>query len=190
MVRPGRDRLQKLVEVDETYVGGREEDHLGRGAQDKSLVVIAVEKDGRRIGRVRMRVVGDFTANQLCGFVGDVVEPGSTVRTDGLNSYLALLRYGYVHDRVVQKKHVETASELLPGVHLVASLLKRWLLGTHQGRVSREHLGYYLDEFTFRFNRRKSRYRGKLFYRLVQQAVAIDPVPYSQIIMPDQNQTH
>jgi transposase-like protein len=190
MVRPGRDRLQKLVEVDETYVGGREEDHIGRGTQDKSLVVIAVEKDGRRIGRARMRVVGDFTANQLCGFVGDVVEPGSTVRTDGLNSYLALPRYGYVHDRVVQKKHVETASELLPGVHLVASLLKRWLLGTHQGRVSREHLGYYLDEFTFRFNRRKSRYRGKLFYRLVQQAVAIDPVPYSQIIMPDQNQTH
>jgi transposase-like protein len=190
MVRPGRDRLQKLVEVDETYVGGPEEGHIGRGAQDKSLVVIAVEKDGRRIGRTRMRVVGDFTANQLCGFVGDVVEPGSTVRTDGLNSYLALPQYGYVHDRVVQKKHVETASELLPGVHLVASLLKRWLLGTHQGRVSREHLGYYLDEFTFRFNRRKSRHRGKLFYRLVQQAVAIDPVPYSQIIMPGKNQTH
>jgi transposase-like protein len=190
MVRPGRDRLQKMVEVDETYVGGREEGHTGRGTQDKSLVVIAVEKDGRRIGRARMRVVADCTANQLCGFVSDVVEPGSTVRTDGLNSYLALPRYSYVHDRVVQKKQVETASELLPGVHLVASLLKRWLLGTHQGRVSREHLGYYLDEFSFRFNRRKSRYRGKLFYRLVQQAVAIDPVPYTQIIMPDQNQTH
>ncbi len=98
------------------------------------------------------KLVGDFTANQLCGFVGDVVEPGSTVRTDGLNSYLVLPRYGYVHDRIVQKKHVETASKLLPGVHLVASLLKRRLLGTHQGRVSREHLGYYLDEFTFRFN--------------------------------------
>lgn len=166
-------------------LAGRKKAHIGRGAQDKSLVVIAVEKDGRRIGRARMRVVGDFTADQLCGFVGDVVEPGSTVRTDGLNSYLALPQCGYVHDRVVQK-HVETASELLPGVHLVASLLKRWLLDTHQGRVSREHLGYYLDEFTFRFNRRKSRHRGKLFYRLVQQAVAIDPVPYSQIIMSDQ----
>jgi transposase-like protein len=188
MVRPGRDRLQKVVEVDETYVGGPEEGRIGRGAQDKSLVVIAVEKDGRRIGRARMRVIGDFTANELCGFVGDVVEPGSTVRTDGLNSYQALPQSGFVHDRIVQKKRVESASELLPGVHLVASLLKRWLLGTHQGRVSREHLGYYLDEFTFCFNRRKSRHRGKLFYRLVQQAVAIDPVPYGKIIMPDENQ--
>ena len=107
-----------------------------------------------------------------------------------MNSYLALPRHGYVHDRVIQKEHKETASELLPGVHLVASLLKRWLLGTHQGRVSREHLGYYLDEFTFHFNRRKSRHRGKLFYRLAQQAVILDPVPYNQIIAPDQGQSH
>lgn len=190
MVRPGRDRLQKRVEVDETYVGGPEQGQIGRGVQDQSLVVIAVEKDGRRIGRTRMRVIGNFTANELCGFVGDVVEPGSTVRTDALNSYVALPQYGYVHDRIVQKNHQETASELLPGVHLVASLLKRWLLGTHQGRVSREHLGYYLDEFTFRFNSRKSRHRGKLFYRLVQQAVAIDPVPYSRIITGNPNREH
>jgi transposase-like protein len=185
MVRPGRDRLQGMVEVDETYVGGPEEGRMGRGAEDKSLVVIAVEKQGRRMGRIRMRVVADFTAVDLCGFVDDAVEPGSTIRTDGLNSYLALPRRGYVHDRVVQKEHAKTASELLPGVHRVASLLKRWILGTHQGRVSHEHLGYYLDEFTFRFNRRKSRHRGKLFYRLLQQAVVLDPVPYSQIIAPD-----
>lgn len=190
MVRPGRDRLQGTVEVDETYVGGPEKGHIGRGAEEKSLVVIAVEKEGRRIGRVRMRVVAGLAADDLCGFVSDAVEPGSTVRTDGLNSYLALPRHGYAHDRVVQKKHTKTASELLPGVHLVASLLKRWLLGTHQGRVSHEHLGYYLDEFTFRFNRRKSRHRGKLFYRLVQQAVVLDPVPYNQIIAPDQGQSH
>jgi transposase-like protein len=187
MVRPGRDRLWGTVEVDETYVGGREDGVIGRGAEDKALVVIAVEKDGRRIGRVWMRVVEDFTAADLCGFVRDCVEPGSMIRTDGLKSYLSLPSYGFVHDRVVQKEHEEPASELLPGVHLVASLLKRWLLGTHQGRVSREHLGYYLDEFTFRFNRRTSRHRGKLFYRLVQQAVAIDPVPYKQIIKPTSN---
>lgn len=181
MVRPGRDRLQGLVEVDETYVGGPEAGLRGRAAQEKSLVVIGVEKEGRRLGRVRMRVVADFTANDLCGFVGEAVEPGSTVRTDGLNSYLALPRYGYLHDRVVQQDYPDVGCDLLPGVHLVASLLKRWLLGTHQGRVSRDHLGYYLDEFTFRFNRRKSRHRGKLFYRLIQQAVALDPVPYAQI---------
>jgi transposase-like protein len=175
MVRPGRDRLWGLVEVDETYVGGHEDGAIGRGAKDKALVAIAVEKEGRKIGRVRMRVVKTFSSDELCGFVRDCVEPGSTIRTDGLNSYLALPGYGYVHDRIVQKKQKETASELMPGVHLVASLLKRWLLGTHQGRVSHEHLGYYLDEFTFRFNRRKSRHRGKLFYRLVQQAVALEP---------------
>jgi hypothetical protein len=79
-------------------------------------------------------------------------------------------------------KGVGAAAELLPRIHLVASLLKRWLLGTHQGAVSIEHLDYYLDEFTFRFNRRTSRSRGLLFYRLVQQAVELDPVPYEQIV--------
>jgi len=187
MVRPGRDRLWGLVEVDETYVGGHEDRVIGRGAKDKALVAIAVEKEGRRIGRVRMRVVEDFTARDLCGFVCDCVEPGSTVRTDGLRSYLALSRHGYVHDRIIQKDHEGTASDLMPAVHRVASLLKRWLLGTHQGRVSREHLGYYLDEYTFRFNRRKSRHRGKLFYRLVQQAVAINPTPYKDIVKPESN---
>jgi len=182
MVRPGRDRLRGLVEVDETYVGGHEDGVIGRGAKTKSLVAIAVEKDGRRLGRVRMRVVKNFTTAELCGFVSDCIESDSTVRTDGLRSYLALPSHGYIHDRVIQKGRKETASELMPGVHRVASLLKRWLLGTHQGRVSREHLGYYLDEYTFRFNRRKSRHRGKLFYRLVQQAVAIEPTSYQQIV--------
>lgn len=184
MVRPGRDRLSGLVEVDETYVGGHEDGVIGRGAKAKALVAIAVEKKGRQIGRVRMRVVKDFTAAQLCGFVCDCIEPGSTIRTDGLRSYLTLPSHGYVHDRIIQKNQEETASELMPGVHRVASLLKRWLLGTHQGRVSQAHLGYYLDEYTFRFNRRKSRHRGKLFYRLVQQAVAIEPTSYKQIVKP------
>jgi len=184
MVRPGRDRLVGSVEVDETYVGGYEEGVIGRGAEEKSLVIIGVEKDGRRIGRVRMRVIDDFSSDSLCGFVQNAVESGSTIRTDGLRSYQALPRWGYIHDRIVQKERKETASELLPGVHRVASLLKRWLLGTHHGSVSRQHLGYYLDEYTFRFNRRTSRHRGKLFYRLVQQAIAIEPTPYQQIVAP------
>jgi transposase-like protein len=182
MVRPGRDRLRGLVEVDETYVGGHEDGIIGRGAKDKALVVIAVEKEGRKIGRVRMGLVSSFDAAELGRFVRESVETGSTVRTDGLRSYLALPAYGYSHDRILQKEHQETASELMPGVHLVASLLKRWLLGTHQGRVSREHLGYYLDEFTFRFNRRKSTHRGKLFHRLAQQSVQVEPVPYKAMV--------
>ena len=132
-----------------------------------------------------MTVINDFTAAELCGFVRRAVEPGATVRTDGLRSYLALPRHGYVHDRIVHRRQAEPASKLMPAVHRVASLLKRWLLGTHHGRISRDHFGYYLDEFTFRFNRRTSRHRGKLFYRLVQHAVAVEPTPYKQIIDHD-----
>ncbi len=181
MVRPGRDQLSGLVEVDETYVGGPEE-NLGRGAVTKTLVVIAVEKRGRAFGRTRMAVIEDASKDSLCGFICNCVAPGSTVRTDGWPSYLFLKDSGYVHDRVIQRNNPQSPSELLPGVHLVASLLKRWLLGTHQGAVSPVHLPYYLDEFTFRFNRRTSKSRGKLFYRLMEQAVALNPTPYKSLI--------
>jgi transposase-like protein len=187
MVRLGRDRLRGLVEVDETYVGGHEDEAIGRGAQTKTLVVIAVEKKSRQLGRIRMATVKAASTDQLCGFVEQCVEPGSGVRTDGWKGYLGLPGRGYIHDRIIQKNHAETASELLPGVHRVASLLKRWLLGTHQGAVRSQHLDYYLDEFTFRFNRRKSQYRGKLFYRLVQQAVCLPTTPYKDIVRPDHN---
>jgi hypothetical protein len=98
--------------------------------------------------------------------------------------YLPLERKGYEHEVTVVTRKKKTASELLPRVHLVVSLLKRWLTGTHQGAVSQKHLDYYLDEFTFRFNRRRSKSRGKLFFRLAQQAVAVDPVTYNQIVHP------
>ena len=186
MVRPGRDRLSGLVEVDETYVGGPEK-RPGRGAEDKTLVVIAVEKNGRSLGRTRMAVVCDASRDQLCGFVQACVEPASTVRTDGWQGYRDLKNREYVHDRILQQGNSQEPSELLPGVHRIASLLKRWLLGTHQGAVSSTHLPYYLDEFTFRFNRRKSKARGKLFFRLVEQALAIDPAPYKTLIRPNHN---
>ena len=186
MVRPGRDRLSGLVEVDETYVGGRE-DAPGRGAVNKTLVAIAVEKQGRQLGRIRMAVVADGTRDELCGFVQACVELGSTGRTDGWQGYRDLKNRGYTHDRILQQRSTQEPSELLPGVHRIASLLKRWLLGTHQGAVSAAHLPYYLDEFTFRFNRRKSKYRGKLFYRLVEQAVAIEPTPYKNVVHPSHN---
>ena len=183
MVRPGRDRLAGRVEVDETYVGGREQDTDGRQALRKALVVIAAEEDGSGIGRIRMGRVADASKRSLKPFVRQVVEPGSVVHTDGFVSYEGLEAMGYEHEiSILVNKEKGAAVRLLPRVHRVASLLKRWLLGTHQGAVSPEHLDYYLDEFTFRFNRRKSRSRGKLFYRLLQQAVQVDPAPYKAIV--------
>lgn len=181
MVRPGRDRLTGEVEVDETFVGGVEEGGKGRRhVGQKALVAVAAEVRGAAIGRIRLQRVRDSSADSLVGFVKQAVEPGSVVVSDGWPSYVGLRGAGYVHrPRVRSGKHADT---LLPHVHLVASLLKRWLLGTHQGRVERKHLPYYLDEFTFRFNRRTSRSRGLLFYRLVQQAVALHPIPFHTLV--------
>ncbi len=177
MVRPGRDRLRGLVEVDETYWGAKETGVAGRLTHDKALIIVAAEEDGQGIGRVRLRHIPDFNRQTLHGFIAESVEPGSTVRTDGLNAYREL--EGYVHDRQVQRKAED--EHLLPRVHRVVSLLKRWLLGTHQGAVGQEHLDDYLNEFTFRFNRRKSVSRGKLFYRLAQQAVQVEPVTITSL---------
>jgi len=179
MVRPGRERLRGRVELDETYVGGQEAGVVGRRTYEKSLVLIAAEENGRGTGRIRMRRVEKLTKATVGEFLDQAVEPGSVLRTDGLNIYEGLSGYG--HEVVVIKRQAEDASALLPRVHRVASLLKRWLLGTHQGAVRPEHLDYYLDEFTFRFNRRRSASRGKLFYRLVQQAVQVGPVPYQEL---------
>jgi transposase-like protein len=181
MVRPGRDRLQGTIEVDETYWGSQEAGVTGRFTQDKALIVVAAEEDGRGIGRIRLRHIPDLTKDSLHGFIADAIEPGSTVRTDGLNAYRGL--EGYVHDRQVQR-HQPEGEYLMPRVHRVVSLLKRWLLGTHQGAIGQEQLDYYLDEFAFRFNRRKSASRGKLFYRLAQQAVRMEPAPFSSLVRP------
>lgn len=182
MVRPGRDRLTGRVEVDEAFIGGVEEGVRGRQTEKKALIAVAAEENGEGIGRIRMRRIPDATADSLQAFVQEAVAPGSRLHTDGLLSYDRLEKHGYRHRITFLKGRKESASELLPRVHRVVSLLKRWLLGTHQGAVSRAHLDYYLDEFTFRFNRRTSRHRGKLFYRLVQQAVAVDPAPYTSLV--------
>lgn len=175
MVRPGRERLSGTVEVDETYVGGEKSGKRGRGAAGKSLVLIAVEDKGEEgMGRIRLRRVADASAQSLMPAVGEMVVPGTEVRTDDWNGYTRLESLGY--RRTVVGGASEPGEHLLPLTHRVAALLKRWLLGTHQGAVRPTHLDYYLDEYTFRFNRRTSRSRGKLFYRLVQQATAVDPV--------------
>ncbi len=182
MVRPGRDRLSGRVEVDETYLGGPEGGTRGRQTEKKALIVVAAQEDGKGIGRIRMKRVVDASAGSLIPFVEESVEPGSVVHTDGWLGYLPLESKGYIHKVTFLHGNKKSPSELLPRVHRVVSLVKRWLMGTHQGAVSHEHLDYYLDEFTFRFNRRSSRSRGKLFYRLAQQAVAVEPVPYKSLV--------
>ena len=182
MVRPGRERLAGIVEADETYLGGLEEGVRGRQTASKALIAVAAEEDGKGIGRIRMRRIADASAHSLISFVQESVEPGSVVHTDGWLGYEPLQGSGYIHRLTFLRGQQKSPSELLPRVHRVVSLLKRWLLGTHQGAVNIEHLDGYLDEFTFRFNRRKSHSRGKLFYRLAQQAVAVEPITYKAIV--------
>ncbi|NIN69902.1 MAG: IS1595 family transposase [Anaerolineae bacterium] len=179
MVRPGRERLSGLVEADETYLGGAKPGKRGRGASGKVLVLIMVEVKGSKMGRVRLKRVQDGSADSLHPAIKESVAPGTTLSTDDWNGYCGVEKLGYVREIVRQGTAV--GENLLPRANRVAALLKRWLLGTYQGRVEASHLDYYLDEFTFRFNRRTSRSRGKLFYRVVQQAVAVGPVLGSEI---------
>lgn len=183
MVRPGRDRLSGTIEVDETYWGSEEEGAIGRRTQTKALIIVAAQEEGKKIGRIRVRRIADLSKATLHRFIQDSIEPGSVVRTDGLPAYRAM--DAHRHEPIVITGSGQTGSELLPRVHQVVSLLKRWLLGTHQGAIGQAHLDYYLDEFTFRFNRRMSASRGKLFYRLVQQAVQVDPAPFKTLIRPN-----
>ncbi len=169
MVRPDRDHLAGTVEVDETYLGEEEPGILGRRTINRAIVVIAVEMNEGKIGRIRLRHVPNANTTSLQGFIVDVVTPGSLIHTDGWPGYATIAAKGFRH-RVTVTRTLQPAHIPFPGVHRVASLLKRWCLGTHQGGMSKEHLPYYLDEFTFRFNRRTSKARGLLFYRLITQA--------------------
>ncbi len=187
MVRPGRDRLAGRIEVDEAFVGASEKGVNGRETRTKAKIVVAAQEDGLRIGRVRLRCVKDFSGTRLTGFVREAVEPGSTVHTDGWQAYNGLAAMGYRHEVTVLSASENVGEELLPLVHRVIAHLKRWLMGTHHGAASPEHMNDYLQEFAFRFNRRTSRSHGKLFYRLVQQAMQIAPHPYQSIIHPAQD---
>jgi transposase-like protein len=187
LVRPGRDRLTGTVEVDETYIGGEELGlRGGRARGKKSLVGVAVElKEPRGCGRCRMRILPDASAAALHPMLTEHVEPGATVITDGWQGYAGIDKLGYTHDRRSQRAaraRGEDPGALLPGVHRVASLAKRWLLGTHQGSIDDAHLQSYLDEFVFRFNRRRSRSRGLVFCRVLELAVAHDPVRYRELV--------
>ena len=182
MVNMERKQLSGNVEVDETYIGGKEHGgKRGRGTT-KSIVVIAVEiKQPKGFGRVRMRHIPDLTSKSLIPFVCDNVAKGSVINTDGWNSYKGLSNYQYIHKTLILSSSDEPAHVSMPGVHRIASLLKRWLIGTHQGSVLPKHLQSYLEEYTFRFNRRTSRSRGLLFLRLLEQAVKTSPVTKNHI---------
>lgn len=178
MVIPGRDLLSGDVEVDEVFIGGEHPGKRGRGAEGKTLIGVAVEVNQKKIGRVRLCVIPDASQLSLHNFISQNIERGSTIITDGWPSYNGLEDKGF--SRVIQKPSESVGQDVLPHAHTVASLLKRWLLGTHQGATSHTHLPFYLDEFTFRFNRRNSKSRGLLFMRVIEQAVSQGPASYQQ----------
>jgi len=185
MVFSGRTKLQGTVEVDEVMIGGKTSGKRGRGAEGKSLIAVAVEVQGRKTGRVRMAKIPDASSDCLNRFIENNIEQSSTIVTDGWKSYNNLVNMGYLHK--IQKAVInDEDEEVLPNVHRIASLLKRWLLGTHQSYLNKNKLEYYLDEYVFRYNRRTSTSRGLLFLRLIEQAVITEPVSYKEII----NQNH
>lgn len=184
MLRPGRDRLRGDVEVDESAFGGPRAGKRGRGAAGKVMVAIAVERyEPAGFGRCRLAIIPNAKGPALREFLLANVEPGATIITDGLSSYPSAVGSDYTHDPFNVSASGLPAHIPLPGVHRVAALVKRWLLGTHQGAVEGDHLQAYLDEFTFRFNRRKSDARGMLFFRLLQQSVVSAPVPYANLVV-------
>jgi transposase-like protein len=182
MVRSERDRLSGAIEVDETLIGGvGQGGKRGRGAS-KSIVVIAVEvKEPKGFGRVRMRHIPDSSGVQLEQFVSEVVSKDAIIRTDGWTGYNGLREHGHFHERTILSSSGDPAHVAMPGVHRVASLLKRWILGTYQGSVDPEHLQSYIEEFTFRFNRRTSKSRGFVFYRLMEQSMITDPITEADV---------
>lgn len=187
MVRPGREQLNGLVEVDESYLSISDRQKpispVGRkNSTTKILMAIAVEiLKPKGFGRIRLRRISNDSAACVIPFVQEVIELKAQVRTDGSAAYRSLNELGYVHERTVMLGSDVPAHVSMAGVHRVAALVQRWILGTHHGSVQPEHLDAYLDEFVFRFNRRSSSSRGMLFYRLLQQAVLTEPVTYAQI---------
>lgn len=181
-VLPNREKLTGIIEVDETLVGGKQSGKRGRGAEGKILVIIAIEKLGRKTGRVRLATIPNASKASINQFIKSNIEKESVVITDGWKGYNDLSKMKYT--REIEDKKLKLDDELiLPNVHRIASLLKRWLLGTHQNYVSQDKLDYYLDEFSFRYNRRNSRSRGLLFFTLLKQAVNHEPINNKDIVI-------
>jgi transposase-like protein/predicted RNA-binding Zn-ribbon protein involved in translation (DUF1610 family) len=181
MVNPNRLKLSGDIETDECYIGGETVGKHGRGSENKVLVIVATELDGKKLGRIRLGVINDASSKSIYKFITENVESGSNIISDGWSGYNGIEKQGYSKTILVKNK-ATSEDELLPHVHLVISLLKRWLIGTHQGAVEGKHLQAYLDEYVFRFNRRKSAQRGLLFYRLLESAMHTPPTTLNEIV--------
>ena len=181
MVNPNRAKLSGVIEIDETLIGDLATGKRGRGAENKVLVVIAAELDGKKLGRCRMGIVADASSASLHTFIENNIEKGSRLITDGWTGYNGIEKQGYKREIHIQKNQ-DNEEKLLPHIHTIASLVKRWLLGTHQGRVEKKHLQAYLDEYVFRFNRRKAAQRGLLFYRLLESAMQTNTITYNGLV--------
>jgi ISXO2-like transposase domain len=182
MVRPNREPLSDEVEIDESYVGGPEPGKPVRAAEKKAIIAAAVEKRGPGCGRVRLGLIADVSAAALLGFVEKHLGGGETAHTDGWRGYAPLAKTGYQHIVSVLAQLDRTAAAVLPRVHLIFSLIKRWILGTHQGSLSLKHLDGYLEEFTFRFNRRRARRITHGAERVLGIATATPPRPFWKIV--------
>ena len=169
-----------------TSAGLRAVCSAGRPTRSRSSRSRSRSRTPRVSGGFDCSRVEDVSKDSLIPFIESAVEPGATVHTDGWQAYWTVPDHGYEHERTIMRAQHDPAHVVMPGVHRVASLLKRWLLGTHQGSVGPEHLDAYLNEFTFRFNRRGSRRRGLLFYRLLEQ---VDPRRPDHIPKPDRQPT-
>jgi len=198
MVRPDQDRIGGIagehVEADETWIGGKTRGK-GRGVHDKVLVACAVEvkqrklesslnkrRTGRYAGRVRLAVVPDRSAASLCGFIEKSVMPSTSITTDDWSGYCELKKLGFQHLAVAERGDPQVAEEYLPIIHLVYSNLKTWLQGTHHG-VSHQHLQAYLNEYTFRFNRRF--YPFNAFRSLLGIAGEVNAPTYAELYSGD-----
>lgn len=189
LVAPGRDRLRGEVEIDEGYVGGKEENCIGRGAIDKQIVVGAVEivrwndarsgKPRKRCGRIRLETIPDVSGATLRKFVVANVAKGTKIITDGWTSYSFVKKAGFKHEVLVGRAKDDT----MPNFHRVISNLKTWLKGTFHGRVEPKHLQAYLNEFTFRFNRRFL--KGKAFNRALGLATELTSPTYDELYDKD-----
>jgi transposase-like protein len=181
MIFENRSILQGDVEVDEAFLGGVRTGKRGRGAEGKELIVIAAEYSGeKRVGRIRIQRISDASAEKLEPFITANIAKGATIHTDGWKGYNGVEKLGYKH--MPRKSATVHPDELLPRINIVTALLKRWLLGTLQGRLDPKHMASYLEEFIFRFNRRTSKSRGLLFQRVLENSINVKPAPYRKII--------
>lgn len=183
-IRTSREKLSGNIEADEFYLGGEHSGKRGRGAKHKCTVAIAVERKGHKLGRLRMQVIQRCSSDELIPFAAANIASGSNVTTDGWKGYAGLKEQGFIHKKVLQSK-TDDKNSVLPGVHLVISLVKRLILGTFQGRFEGRYLQRYLDEYVFRFNRRTTKSVGKRFWRIIQQAACSPPLLDVQIAAAD-----